>query len=221
MVLTFDDGPGPETVALAEYLRSENVTAAFFAWGRRVRELSASVVRLLELGHVVGNHSENHLHLTDTFVTDEAALAEFDMTDAALAELGVPKPRYFRPPYGAWNAHLAHVFNAARRDGAGPINWDIDGGDHLFWRDRRSPEECAAAYVKAIEKREAGEEERVFARLGNLTRFFNAVRPEGDAVAAAANRTCSTVQLLVPRLRDLGYSFLAPDWISESKRGID
>ena len=44
------------------------------------------------------------------------------------------------------------------------------------------------------------------------------LKPE---VAAAANRTCSTVQLLVPRLRDLGYSFLAPDWISESKRGID
>ena len=208
MVLTFDDGPGPETVALAEYLRSENVTAAFFAWGRRVRELSASVVRLLEPGHVVGNHSENHLHLTDTFVTDEAALAEFDMTDAALAELGVPKPRYFRPPYVAWNAHLAHVFNAARRDGAGPINWDIDGGDHLFWRDRRSPEECAAAYVKAIEKRRKGVV---------LLHDFSA----DDAVAAAANRTCSTVQLLVPRLRDLGYSFLAPDWISESKRGID
>ena len=32
----------------------------------------------------------------------------------------------------------------------------------------------------------AGEEERVFARRGDLARFLSAVRPEGDVVAAAA-----------------------------------
>jgi peptidoglycan/xylan/chitin deacetylase (PgdA/CDA1 family) len=98
LVFTFDDGPGPQTEELAGYLAEQKIPATFFMVGKHVRGNPEAVTRLRELGHRIGNHTENHLHLTNSSVSDRQALAEFLETDKLLQELGVPAPYYFRPP---------------------------------------------------------------------------------------------------------------------------
>jgi peptidoglycan/xylan/chitin deacetylase (PgdA/CDA1 family) len=192
LVLSFDDGPGPDTVEMGAYLAEENIQAMFFAVGKRVRQFPDRVMRLRELGHTVGNHSENHIRLTDCWVTDEAACAEFTAAAGALGQ-----SEFFRPPYGAWNGHLAHLFKSQpgiRLAGTGPVNWDIYGGDYHFWRDKRSADACAHSYAVAIERRKKGIV---------LFHDFSA----DDPLAASGNRTFEAIRLLIPRLRDMGYRF--------------
>jgi len=178
----------------------------FFALGRQVRQFPYHVMRLLELGHIVGNHSDSHLRLTDSSVTDESACAEFTAAAAELGQLGVDRP-FFRPPYGAWNSHLAHVFNShpsIRLSGTGPVNWEIDGGDYLFWRDQKSTDACANSYTAAVRQQNRGIV---------LFHEFSA----DDHVAASRNKTFEMVRLLIPRLRDMGYRFSPASEVPELK----
>jgi peptidoglycan/xylan/chitin deacetylase (PgdA/CDA1 family) len=204
LVLSFDDGPGPDTVEMGNHLAGEHIQAMFFAVGKRVRQFPEHVTRLLELGHIVGNHSENHLRLTDSSVSDESACAEFTATAEALAQLGAPRS-LFRPPFGAWNGHLAHLFNSHPgicQAGTGPVNWNIYGGDYLFWRDRRSATACADSYVAAIQRQKRG-----------IVLFHDFCAD--DELAASGNRTFETIRLLIPRLRDMGYRFGSANDIPE------
>jgi peptidoglycan-N-acetylglucosamine deacetylase len=205
LVLTFDDGPGPDTEELGQYLAAENIQAAFFAVGSQVRRSPEVITSLVECGHFVGNHSENHLDLTSSSLTDREAASEFLQTQAALRELDVPEPCYFRPPYGEWNAHLAHLFNShlgIRLSGSGPVNWDIYGGDYSFWRNALGAEDAAQSYIRAIKKGNKG-----------IVLFHD--YSADDEQAASHNKTFEMIRLLVPRLRDMGYGFCSPDQISE------
>jgi peptidoglycan/xylan/chitin deacetylase (PgdA/CDA1 family) len=198
LVLSFDDGPGPGTGELAHFLAEQGIQALFFVVGRHVRQMPSVVSRLLELGHIVGNHSENHLRLTDCVVSDARAIEEFTRTDSVLRQFHIPQPRLFRPAYGAWNRRLADLFKhhpAISLNSIGPVNWDICGHDYQFWSERRSPEPCARAYQIAIERRKRG---IVLAHDSST---------DGDP---ASNRTFEMMRLLLPRLQDLGYTFASP-----------
>jgi peptidoglycan/xylan/chitin deacetylase (PgdA/CDA1 family) len=200
LVLSFDDGPGPNTVEIASYLAEERIQAMFFVVGRQARRFPDRVARLLQLGHSVGNHSENHLRLTNCSVSDECACAEFTAAAELLSQLGAPRP-FFRPAYGAWNNHLAHLFNSHPGiclAGAGPVHWDIDGGDYRFWRERQNADACASSYGAAIQRQNRG------------VVLFHDFSADEDW-DASRNRTLEMLQILIPRLRDMGYRFSSPN----------
>ena len=67
VALTFDDGPGPYTAELLDFLKQEDVKATFFVLGTRVDAYPSLIRRMAAEGHEIGNHSNAHnmLHKMD------------------------------------------------------------------------------------------------------------------------------------------------------------
>ena len=61
--LTFDDGPHPEaTPFVLDELKKYNAKATFFCIGKNVAVHPDIYRRIIEEGHSVGNHTQNHLN---------------------------------------------------------------------------------------------------------------------------------------------------------------
>jgi peptidoglycan-N-acetylglucosamine deacetylase len=127
IALTFDDGPGPYTPGLLEVLERYHVRATFFAIGVMERYFSASTVREIHDGDVIGDHTETHPMLA-LMSAREQRNQLFEQI-ARIELLGGPKPRLFRPPYGSFNAttmrelHRLHLLM---------VLWSVDTGDYLM-----------------------------------------------------------------------------------------
>ncbi len=66
VVLTFDDGPNPETTPrILDVLRQACVPATFFVLGGPAEDYPSLVRRVLGEGHSVGGHTRSHTDLSD------------------------------------------------------------------------------------------------------------------------------------------------------------
>lgn len=202
LCLTFDDGPAdPATLDIARYLADQQISATFFVVGDEAAKHREVLRELIGLGHTLGNHTRSHTRLTASTTTDRWAIEEVLAPEQILLQAGAQSPIAFRAPYGAWNRRLAHVFNndrSLRESHVGPVGWDIDGEDHRYWREGRSPEDCASNYVTAIESGMSG-----------VVLFHDRT---ADAGNDDANRTPEMIRLLVPKLQARGYRFTGPVW---------
>ena len=62
--LTFDDGPIPEaTPFILETLRARGIKATFFVVGDNVRKYPELFEQVRQDGHVIGNHTFNHIYV--------------------------------------------------------------------------------------------------------------------------------------------------------------
>jgi peptidoglycan/xylan/chitin deacetylase (PgdA/CDA1 family) len=91
--LTFDDGPHPEhTPFVLDILKKYGFKASFFCIGDNMYKYPEIVERILEEGHVLGNHTYNHLsgfkHSNSVYLNNISKWSEKFRTDL------------FRPPYG-------------------------------------------------------------------------------------------------------------------------
>jgi peptidoglycan/xylan/chitin deacetylase (PgdA/CDA1 family) len=125
VALTFDDGPLPgATDRILALLGELNVKASFFVIGRVAWENSRLLRQIHEQGHIVGNHSFDHIGLGflygQNFWQDQ-----IERTDRVIEqEIGI-RPKLFRPPLGAktWmiaraaRAHTVITWNRRARDG--------------------------------------------------------------------------------------------------------
>ena len=60
VVLTLDDGPGPQTGRVLDILRAEGVRATFFLIGRNAQAQPGLVRRMVSEGHCVAHHTLSH-----------------------------------------------------------------------------------------------------------------------------------------------------------------
>jgi len=205
LCLTFDDGPGatarpgpgPRTLELARYLADEEVPATFFLSGKHMLGLPDVAPELIRLGHLVGNHSQEHLNLPELLASGGDVVAEVRATADLLVDV-VGGPLFFRPPYGAWSPEVAVALNAdpgLALAHVGPVLWDVDGSDWRHWRDGSPPQDCADDYLDRIETASHG------------IVLQHDCTADSDAIKAA-NRTFEAVQLLVPDLKGRGYTFV-------------
>lgn len=97
--LTFDDGPVPEaTPFVLDVLEQYQAKATFFCVGDNVGKHSAILQKVVEAGHQVGNHTQNHLNGFRT--GQEEYLENVQKCTLELEkQLGI-RSRLFRPPYG-------------------------------------------------------------------------------------------------------------------------
>jgi peptidoglycan/xylan/chitin deacetylase (PgdA/CDA1 family) len=102
IALTFDDGPGPYTPEVLNVLERFHVRATFFAIGRMERYFSASTIRQLHDGDVVGDHTESHPQLA--LLSAREQHEELFESLLRIEVLGGDRPTLFRPPYGSYNA---------------------------------------------------------------------------------------------------------------------
>ena len=119
VALTFDDGPSPKyTPLLLDGLKERNVRATFFLLGKNVKENQELVQRMQAEGHLLGNHTYNHVQLNK--IPETTARQEILKTNNEIYEATGKFPEYMRPPYGAWKKNMELCVEML------PVFWDID-----------------------------------------------------------------------------------------------
>jgi peptidoglycan/xylan/chitin deacetylase (PgdA/CDA1 family) len=126
IALTFDDGPGPYTPGVLSVLERLRVHATFFVIGKMLRYFSASTVREIKDGDVIGDHTETHPQMA--LLSAHEQYEELFEQIARIELLGGPRPVLFRPPYGSFNTttlrelHRLHLLMTL---------WSVDTEDYL------------------------------------------------------------------------------------------
>ena len=126
VALTFDDGPSSKyTPLLLEGLKERGVHATFFLMGKNIEGKEALVKQMQEEGHLIGNHTYNHVQLDK--ISKEAAKEEIEATNQEIYEITGVYPAWLRPPYGEWRKNLDFYV------GMFPVLWDVDT---LDWKSK-------------------------------------------------------------------------------------
>ena len=106
--LTFDEGyEAGYTPKILDILKENNVKAAFFVTGPYVKEHADLVKRMVEEGHIVGNHTVNHSSLPT--LSDEKVKEEITKLGDMFKELTGKKMKYFRPPKGEYSERTLYL----------------------------------------------------------------------------------------------------------------
>lgn len=130
--LTFDDGPGPQTLQIVEALNQAGWPATFFFIGEQVEqydpvERSLLANKLREGGHTVANHTWSHPNLLT--LKESELEAEMERTSELLEQCfeGLTVP-LFRPPFGYRNRQ---VFRSLRGRSWELVGWSLNSLDFL------------------------------------------------------------------------------------------
>lgn len=122
VALTFDDGPNPEyTEKLLDGLKDRNVKATFFLLGEQVELYPDIVKRMYEEGHLIGNHSYDHVNLGAMCESD--ACDQIKRTNDAIYKVTGEYPEFLRPPFGSVKDNVDKDMNMI------VTWWDIDTRD--------------------------------------------------------------------------------------------
>jgi peptidoglycan/xylan/chitin deacetylase (PgdA/CDA1 family) len=162
LALTFDDGPGPRTKELADYLASEGVKATFFINGMHVAGHQAALDAIVGRSHILANHTQNHLQLTK--LSSAKVISEVTQTDAFIKDIQPNGPWLLRPPFGAWNGATAAAVNGTEmKKYVGSVFWDIGGeltthsaADWDCWGKGIAIERCGDLYIQEMNTRKRG-----------------------------------------------------------------
>jgi peptidoglycan/xylan/chitin deacetylase (PgdA/CDA1 family) len=101
VALTFDDGPGPQTLDVLAELQREHAVATFFVMGSNAVQNPDTVKALYDAGMQIGNHTWTHPQLARLSATKQ--LSELERTQDEIASIIGVRPRFYRPPYWSWN----------------------------------------------------------------------------------------------------------------------
>lgn len=181
VVLTIDDGPGPRTPELVDFLVKEKVPAVFFEVGKNARANPEAVAHVVENAAkvpgnlIIGNHSMNHSMTPLPQMGRDGAMREILDADAIekdsiqKAQANFPSATFFfRPPFGAFtalgSANIATINQSAAGKYVGPVFWNIGGelnaqfsADWACWgKNGRTVGACMDGYIREAKARGRG-----------------------------------------------------------------
>lgn len=108
--LTFDQGyEAGYTEKILNTLKENNVKATFFITGHYLNTQSDLVKRMIEEGHIVGNHTVNHYSMPD--INDEKIKEEVMKLQTAVYEKTGYEMKYIRPPKGEYSERTLALTN--------------------------------------------------------------------------------------------------------------
>jgi peptidoglycan/xylan/chitin deacetylase (PgdA/CDA1 family) len=196
--LTFDDGPGPRTVELAQLLADRDVPATFFLLGESIERYGHLLGSYRDTGHAIGLHGERHR----PFSSVARALDQLGQCRSRL-EGYLIEPAWFRPPYG--------IADLAVPGYAGPVGWHAQGADwDVSYRRGQTVTGCVDAIVGAL------------ARSGGGIVLLHDFAPASEFTAAGLTeamldlRAPEITELLIGRLRADGYDLVGlPEPVAE------
>ena len=123
--LTFDDGPDPLTTpAVLDVLAAAGVQATFFVLAPLAHAHPHLIARMRHDGHEVELHAQKHVHAW--IRTPWGASSDPVRGASVLAEVMGERPRYHRPPHGAYT--LATILGQWRA-GLRGAHWSIEAHD--------------------------------------------------------------------------------------------
>lgn len=132
--LTFDAGyENGSTAKILDTLQKHNVKGAFFLVGNYIERNPDLVRRMVDEGHIVGNHTMHHY--------DMSKIQDFDAFSKELSDLealfqettGQELPKYYRPPQGVYSEEN---LKAAQKLGYKTVFWSLA---YVDWNNDRQP----------------------------------------------------------------------------------
>ena len=130
VALTLDLGETatrPATQAILDYLAAHHLHCTFFVTGWFIRTYPDLLAEIARQGHDLGNHTDKHPHCTR--IPADRLRAELTTVETLLAGRGlaVSTPKYWRPPYGEYNAE---VVKTAAGLGYTTVAWSATSVDY-------------------------------------------------------------------------------------------
>ncbi|MCL2383625.1 MAG: polysaccharide deacetylase family protein [Oscillospiraceae bacterium] len=100
--LTFDNGHEEGyTPKILDVLKEHSVPATFFITGHYLNSVTELVERMLNEGHIVGNHTVNHPSMPD--IDDDRLRAEITNLHSSMHQRFGYEMKFFRPPKGEFS----------------------------------------------------------------------------------------------------------------------
>lgn len=128
VALTFDDGvDGEWTPRVLDMLQRHGVEATFFLIGERAERHPDLVQRMVNEGHLVGNHSYRHGGCFP-LLSRRKMVEELRRTDEVLSGSTGRPVTLFRPPFGVTNPTVAWV---VKKFGYRTVGWSIRSLDTM------------------------------------------------------------------------------------------
>ena len=125
VAITFDDGPHENTPVVLDTLKQNNVKAAFFCIGKNFAGREAIVRRIIEEGHIIGNHSYSHSNMID-FYPIKKLNEDVSKADELILRSTGKKNTLFRPPYGVTTPTVARMVKEKKYQ---VIGWNVRSYD--------------------------------------------------------------------------------------------
>ena len=102
--LTFDEGyENGNTGKILDILKKLNVPAAFFVVKPYIDKEPDLIKRMVDEGHVVGNHSVHHPSMAQIHDSEKFKSELTGVEDAYKELVGQDMPKFFRPPMGKYS----------------------------------------------------------------------------------------------------------------------
>lgn len=120
VLLTIDDAPDENAVAMAHTLKELGAPAIFFVNGMFIEseEGREKLKEIHELGFEIGNHTYNHFNMQE-ITPEDTALEIIDTSDLIEEAVG-ERPKYFRAPFGV-NSEAS--ISTAEKENMTVMNW--------------------------------------------------------------------------------------------------
>ena len=132
--LTFDAGyENGCTEQILDTLKKHEVSAAFFLVGSYIEKNADLVRRMVDEGHIVGNHTMHH---PDMSKLSDKAVFEAELTaveDIFREKTGKELPKYYRPPQGIYSEENLKM---AKELGYRTVFWSLAYAD---WNNDKQP----------------------------------------------------------------------------------
>lgn len=122
---TFDDGPHPKSCArLLDILKQTNTKATFFVVGKMVKEHPELVKRMIDEGHEVANHTQDHIRLDS--LSAKKVGDQIDFCEKNVYRATGRKMTLFRPPGMRFNQM---VLDEIKKRGYITVGWTVGAKD--------------------------------------------------------------------------------------------
>lgn len=121
VAITFDDGPGEKTAQILDMLKEAGFKASFFAIGQKMEKHPELAQRIVDEGHVLGNHTWSHSALFPLFKPARIR-QELHRTNRIIEQHAGEPNVLFRPPFGVTNPFVAWGMKGIFKNGVG---WNV------------------------------------------------------------------------------------------------
>lgn len=182
IALTFDDGPNKRyTGQILDILKKYHVKATFFIVAKKANKNPELIKRMINEGHEIAMHSYKHKSAWISMPWETKA--EFEKCEKLFVNLKLPM-RYFRPPWGTFNAVSLRY---ALKKGLDVVLWSIEAYD---WRRKNTPQNISDIIISRVKD-------------GDII----VLHDSGGAKGAPAHTT-SALEILLPKLIEHKYQFV-------------
>lgn len=142
--LTFDAGyENGCTEKILDALKAHHAPAAFFLVGNYIEKNADLVRRMVEEGHIVGNHTMHHPDMSKLSTKDAFSKELTDLENLFQETTGKELPKYYRPPQGIYSKDNLLM---AKELGYQTVFWSLA---YMDWNNESQPT-AEEAYAKLL-----------------------------------------------------------------------